>query len=350
MRLARVTLVIVAVCAAIVPLPSRMVEAYYSRDFYLSLQERLTPFSNGVSIALLDVGLAVVVIVMLSFFWRRVRTSGFIAAVVRSVWSLLTMGAAAYLLFLMVWGLNYRRLPLEKKLDFDERRVTPAAARSLGEHAARVVNAGYAAAHAPDKDGISLDAAFASAQRVLRHDKLAVPGVPKRSMLSLYFRSAAIDGMTDPYFLEVILNPDVLPFEHPFVLAHEWAHLAGYAHEAEANFLAWLTCMQGNALARYSGWLSIFEHVAAWLPRQDRGALMALLDPGPRQDLADAARRYERASPAVRDTAREVYDTYLRANRVDEGVASYSAVVRLMLGAGLQDYSPGQPLGLRLPD
>jgi hypothetical protein len=30
-----------------------------------------------------------------------------------------------------------------------------------------------------------------------------------------------------------------------------------------------------------------------------------------------------------------VYDTYLRANRVNEGIASYSAVVRLMLGAGV---------------
>ena len=53
--------------------------------------------------------------------------------------------------------------------------------------------------------------------------------------------------MTNPFFLEVIINPDLLPFEQPFVLAHEWAHLAGYADESEANFVAWLTCVQGDA-------------------------------------------------------------------------------------------------------
>jgi hypothetical protein len=41
----------------------------------------------------------------------------------------------------------------------------------------------------------------------------------------------------------------------------------------------------------------------------------------------------------VRTAARDVYDTYLRANRVNEGVASYTAVVRLMLGAGLEEGS-----------
>ncbi len=70
-------------------------------------------------------------------------------------------------------------------------------------------------------------------------------GVAEAIAVELYFRKAAIDGMTDPFFLEIILNPDVLPLERPFVLAHEWAHLAGYADESEANFVAWLTCIRG---------------------------------------------------------------------------------------------------------
>ena len=37
----------------------------------------------------------------------------------------------------------------------------------------------------------------------------------------------------------------------------------------------------------------------------------------------------------VREAASDVYDGYLRANRVDEGIASYEAVLRLMLGTRL---------------
>jgi hypothetical protein len=159
----------------------------------------------------------------------------------------------------------------------------------------------------------------------------AVPGTPKRSLLSFYFRWAAIDGMTDPFFLEIIVNSDLLQIERPFVIAHEWAHLAGYADESEANFVAWLTCLRGDALAQYSGWLAAYEHAVRALPRDVRRGLTPI-GPGPRSDFQAMAARYARSSPVVREAAHDVYDSYLKANRVQEGIASYDAVVRLMLG------------------
>ena len=335
MRLLRLAIVLTALVAAIVPLPSRLVEAWYTRGLYPAIQATLTPLSNKVTFALLDVAAGALLVWLLVAFVRRLRSAGLIHATIRLLVTLISTAGAVYLLFLALWGLNYRRVPLEARLQFDESRITAAAARALGEHAAREINATYSAAHASIQEEPSLAAAFVSAQQFLGSARMAVPGVPKRSLLGWYFRTAAIDGMTDPFFLEVMINPDLLPFEQPFVTAHEWAHLAGYAHEAEANFVAWLTCVRGNALGRYSGWFAIYEHVAASLPKPDRSALGSLLDPGPRQDLQASAKRYMRSSPIVRDTTREVYDTYLRANRVNEGIASYSAVVRLMLGAGV---------------
>ena len=101
--------------------------------------------------------------------------------------------------------------------------------------------------------------------------------------------------------------------------------------------MAWLTCVRGDALAQYSGWISAYQHAAGALPREDRAALTPL-DAGPRDDLRAIAARYNRSSPAVRRAAREVYDGYLRANRVPEGIGSYDAVVRLMLGT---EFDPG---------
>jgi len=336
MRLVRLAIVLLALVVAFVPLPERLVEAWYSRGLYPSIQATVTSFTNRAPIALLDVAIIVLLVALVFVFWRRVRAVGFVRALARCARSFVTLGAVGYLAFLALWGLNYRRVALQTRLDFDQARITREAARQLGEHAVRSVNAEHASAHAAPQQGPSLEAAFASAQQVLGSSRLAVPGVPKRSLLGFYFRAAAIDGMTDPFFLEVIVNPDTLPFERPFVVAHEWAHLAGYAHEAEANLVAWLTCTQGDARARYSGWLAIYEHTAASLPKVDRSALAVMLEPGPRHDLDEVVRRYRRSSPLVRDAARDVYDTYLRANRVEEGITSYSAVVRLMLGAGLK--------------
>jgi hypothetical protein len=329
----RVALVVLALAALVLPLPAAWVETWYSRGLYPLIQNTVTPITNAVPMALLDVAALVLFVAILYRSGQRVRLSGFVAALPRGVLALVTLSSTVLLAFLVLWGLNYRRVPLEQKLDFDASRVTDEAARQLGEHAVSMVNATYDAAQPLDQPGPTLDAAFATTQRLLGSNWLAVPGRPKRSLLGAYFLKASIAGMTDPFFLEIILNPDLLPAERPFVMAHEWAHLAGYAHEAEASFVAWLTCMQASPSARYSGWLAVYEHVSAALPRAERSSLAARLAAGPRRDLEAIGARFARGSPMVRRTARDAYDAYLRANRVEEGIDSYTGMLRLVLGA-----------------
>jgi Protein of unknown function (DUF3810) len=337
MRIVRLIVILLAFAGAVAPFPPTVVDAWYSRGFFPAIQTTVTPITNAVPFALLDVAAIAVLIVIVVRLYRSSRRVGVPRALLFGVVPLVTFAAAAYLVFLLMWGFNYRRVPLEERLQFDRGRITHDAVRRLGENAARMLNTTYDLAHAPRQDGPALDAAFAAAQRMLGAQRLAGLGVPKASLLHWYFRKAAIDGMTDPFFLEVIVNPDVLPFERPFVLAHEWGHLAGYASEDEANLIAWIACLQGDALARYSGWLAVYEHASGSLPRADRVALAKQLAPGPRADLEASAARFARSSPVVRTAARDVYDSYLRANRVEEGIESYTAVVRLIVGAGMEE-------------
>ena len=327
----RAVLVLAAAAAALVPIDPVRVERWYSTGLYPRLQAVVTPLTNRSPIALLDLAAAACLITGGILFVRRVGAIGLRRAISHGALSLLVVGAAVYLLFLVMWGLNYRRVPLERKLDYDRARITRPAAVALANRAATAMNGGFAAAHTTGWDSRSLAASFERVVRRLGATRGAVPGVPKRSLLTLYFRRAAIDGMTNPFFLEIIVNTDVLQIERPFVIAHEWSHLAGYADESEANFVAWLTCLEGDSLARYSGWVSAYEYALRPMPREDRRAVTALAD-GPRDDLRAMAARYERSSPVVREAASGVYDGYLRANRVGEGIASYDAVLRLMLG------------------
>ena len=324
-------LIVVAVLCALVPIPAPTVERVYSMGFYPVVQATLTRVSNYMPVALLDIA-AGLLLAGAGFVLRsRVRSLGVRRAVLQG--SIAAAGAVAliYLAFLAVWGLNYRRVPLEQKLDYDPSRLTRDAAMAFANTAASEVNAGYAGAHAAPPQMPALQSSFADAQRALGASRVAVTGVPKRSLLTLYFRYAAIDGMTDPWFLEIIVNPDVLEFERPFVVAHEWAHLAGYANEAEANFVGWMTCVRADAAARYSGWLAAYQHAMGALSRPDR-RLVTPLERGPLDDLRAMSARYARSSPVVRQAARNAYNEYLRANRVAEGIGSYDAVVKLMIG------------------
>jgi hypothetical protein len=140
--------------------------------------------------------------------------------------------------------------------------------------------------------------------------------------------------MVDPFALETLANPDLLPWERPFVAAHEWAHLAGYAHESEASFVGWLVCQRAGAQAQYSGWLYLYWELAARLRTPDRDRLQSTLDPGPRHDLDAIAERLRRGHVAViREASWRAYDSYLRANRVEEGIRDYGEVVTLILRA-----------------
>ena len=334
--IARAAIVIAAMAAALLPLPPQFIERWYSRAWYSRLQSLVTPITNLVPVSLLDVAVGMALIAA-AIYLRRRRP----LRVLRLLGSLIVLAAAVYLLFLITWGFNYRRVRMEEKLAFDSSRISRDAAVRLANDAVARLNAAYTAAHATQFDTQSLHVAFTAVQQALDAPRLAPIGIAKRSVLGWYFRTAAIDGMTDPFFLEIIVNPDLLEIERPWVFAHEWAHLAGYAHESEANFVAWLTCLRGDALAKYSGALATYEHAVAAIPRDIRRTLQSL-DAGPREDLRRITQRYQRSSAAVRNAARDVYDSYLRANRVDEGIESYGAVLRLMLATELDSHGNPQ--------
>ncbi len=307
---------------------------------YPVLQRVVTTVSNLSPFALIDVllvGGALWVILLIVTAVKMFRPGGARRLPRLAVMAVLP-GAVLYLAFLGLWGFNYRRLPLERKLPFDAGAVTPASARSLADAAVSRLNALHDQAHAAgwDDGEPQLKLAFAEAEREAGAPGGTVLARPRSTLLDWYFRSAAVAGMTDPFFLETLVASDLLPFERPFVIAHEWSHLAGFADEGEANFLAWLTCLHGPAPAQYSGWISLYAEAIGSLPRRDRAAVTSRLAEGPRQDLRALADRLARnVNPSVSTAGWRVYDRYLKANRVEDGAASYARVVRLALGTEL---------------
>lgn len=325
------------------PVDPGWVERVYSGALYLSFQPYLTGASNLVPFALLDLGVGLILAWLIRAAFRDVRQSGAGTAAARAAARLVVTSAVVYLLFAASWGLNYRRVPLEQKIPFDRARVTQAAARQLAATAVERLNSGYAAAHAAPFRTELLEHAFVRAQQAVGPGVTTTTGRPKRSVAGLYFRYAAIDGMTVPVFLEIILNPDLLPVERPAVLAHEWAHLAGYSDESEATYIAWLAASRSaDPVARYSAWLDAYGLAYTALPRAARAAVPPL-DEGPREDLRAIAERYARSSAAVRRAARGVYDSYLKANRIEEGIENYAAALQLILGTAPSLTDPAAP-------
>lgn len=338
----RLLLLVLACGALLAPLPPAAVERLYSRGLFPILQPALTTASNTVPLALFDLLIAGVVMCTVAFTWRDLRRVGWRRAGARLALRLLTVGAALYLAFLLAWGLNYRRTSLKAKLLFSPEQISTEQALVLARETVARMNGLHDEAHARgwraarDVDD-RLAAALREGVQAVRHPAFTVPARPKYTVLDWYFRRTGVSGMTDPFFLETLLPSTLLPFERPFVVAHEWSHLAGFTDEGEANFVAWLACLRGDAGHQYSAWVSIYGEVLAAVPRTTQAEVARSLEAGPRADLEAIRLRLVRdINPRLSAAGWQAYDQYLKANRVDAGTASYAEVVQLILGTGIR--------------
>lgn len=328
---------------AVLPIPRSAVESAYSQGAYPVLRQLVTAATNRAPLVLFDwllLGGAAAILGRIAWRLLRPGRQGRLRALGAVAGRLAVVAAAVYLVFLAAWGLNYRRETLAVKLGYAEHRVTATVLDELAATGVAHLNRLFEAIETrswPQLEELPahLGPAFERVQRELGAPRPASAVVPRRSLLTPYFRRAGIDGMTDPFSLQVLVNDTVLPFERPFVTAHEWAHVAGYAHEAEANFVAWLTCLEGDERMQYSGWLNLVGRLLGAVPESSREALGAQIGPGPLADYAAVRARTSRVVPVIQRSARRLNDGYLRANRVAGGVRSYGEVLQLVVGTDL---------------
>jgi hypothetical protein len=345
---------VAAVLAFVVPLPAWAVDEFYSRDLYPWLQSVMTAVSNLLPMAIMDAfivlaaGLVGYRMVRLLFVSRR---HGLLAAARDGGTRLIRAVAGVAVLFMLCWGFNYRRLPLETALA-GAATVRPteallvSAVSAAGTLASRLrPEAGRTTPATLDRLAEVLVEPMDRALVRLNREPLARPGRPKVSLiLTPFFTSAGVDGMVNPIALESIVHPDLLPFERPYVLAHEWAHLAGHGDEAEASAVGWLACMHGPPALAYSASLYLVMEGAAALRGEARARAMSTLDAGVRADLEAIRQRLLRQQPEVRRATSKVYDQYLKANRVEDGTASYGRALTVILSEPLRSVLDSYPV------
>lgn len=339
--LLQLTLIAVAAIVGLRPPSAPAVEHYYARGLYPAIQAVLTPLSNRLPLALFDVTLIIVAALVIGGWvhWlRRVRREKSIRPIGRGLAATLTGVAMVYLWFLLAWGLNYARPPLESVLPYDAARVTPIAVRRLAEHAVAEANRTYDAGHAAGFPAIHespqpLIDALHAVERQFGRPRATIVSHPKTSILSPFYRASGVSGQLGPFFLETLLNPDLTGPERLVVLAHEWAHLSGYAPESDASFIGYLAALRAGPAAEYSAWLDLVSESVNQLQPVTQQLVLQKLAAGPRRDHAAIRERLKALVKPVERAAWSTYDQLLKSQGVEDGVQSYSRVIQLLIGS-----------------
>ncbi len=333
-----------AAALALVPIPPSAVEVAYSRGAYPFLQAIVTFVSNLVPIAILDLLIGAVVVLTVIRLAQLLHTARRVS-VMDAAWDgfrLMLRGAALLAIaFVLMWGLNYRRAPLEAAVGNPGAPTEAMLLKAVAD--ANALASKLRPAQGADSAltypavAAALERPMVDALRQLGRPTQFRPGRPKFSLiLTPFFTWAGVNGMLNPLGLESIVHPDLLPFERGFVLAHEWAHLAGQADEAAASAIGWLACMKGGPALAYSANLYLILEAGGALPSAARARAFKSLDVGVRADLAQINERLRQQRPEVQRAASRVYDEYLRANRVEDGAASYGRALTLILSPAMR--------------
>jgi len=153
-------------------------------------------------------------------------------------------------------------------------------------------------------------------------------------MLSEPMSYTHITGVYTFFTGEANININFPDFTIPFTAAHELAHQRGVAREEEANFIAFLICMESDdPYIRYSGALSLYEYVAAALASSDaklwRDAYRTLPDKVRAEEAAYAAFFDRYRDNVAADISEATNNLYLQSQGNSAGTKSYGLVVDL---------------------
>lgn len=258
--------------------------------------------------------------------------------------SLLSVIALVFSIFTVGFAPGYRGTTLDEKLRIDRRDVSAeelyATALILSEELGKISpKIGYSTEthfsvmpYGPNEMSDRLNEAYSLAC----DDYAFLPRLRSRVkpvMLSKAMSYTHITGVYTFFTGEANINVAFPDYTLPFTAAHELSHQRGVAREDEANFMAFLVCLRSeDVYLRYSGYLNLYEYVAAALYAASPELYWqayATLPNRVRAEMAAYSEFFEQYRDSVASEVSEaVNDTFLTIHGT-EGTKSYGMVVDL---------------------
>lgn len=326
------------VVQAVANLMPRVVESAYSHGFYFFLVRLQAIFSDTAGSALGEM-LIMLLAITAGFFviwllWQQ--------QIKRLLLFLFWLSGVGFASSLVLWGMNYQREPLAITMGLPARAVATWELDAIGQSLIGEVNTRYLEAYDRNPDPGLLPISTLELYQVLEESFQNEPLLrqassgglanPKPLQLSKLMTRLGVSGYYIPYTGEATYNDLTPASELPFVIAHEKAHQRGYARENEADFIAFVVCIEAaNPYVQYSGYLYALRELANADPEGFSG-LSASLEPGPTSDLQNSRDFWaNEAHPTLSLLANYINDAHLRANRVPSGIGNYDEDAELIV-------------------
>ena len=250
-----------------------------------------------------------------------------------------------YLVFICIWGLNYRSFRTEKDFRVYPQQYSVSELSQLGAWLLENTNRYHRMVDGSAEDTTALhllpEEVFAGARQAYLASEASQPGMVYRhpsvkpSMFGYLMNFIGVSGYYNPFTGEAQVNTAIPQLLQPYVCCHEMAHQLGFAPEESANFVGYVAAMHSNnPVFRYSANFDLMLYALGELRFRDsvaEKALWATLDTGVKKDYGIIRTFYRQFSNPVDPLMSRMYDRFLRANHETEGIYSYDEVIGLLI-------------------
>ena len=263
---------------------------------------------------------------------------------VRYIVSLVSVLALIYSLFVTSFGIAYNCSPITSKIGLKRRDVSAdelynSAVYMLGKCAEVIDDVDFiygdrsVMPYTLDEMTDRLNDAYAKVAdkyEFIPHLRSNI----KYVMASEPMSYTHITGVYTFFTGEANLNINFPEYSLPFTAAHEMSHQRGVAPENEANFMAFLVCIESDdPYIRYSGYVNMYEYLANALYSADSERYYDLLSTIDRRiygEIVSYSRFFDKyRKTVVSEVSGAVNDTYLKLQGQTAGTKSYGLVVDL---------------------
>jgi len=335
-------------------------EKYYSRKIYPFIMQPISRFTGIFPFSVAEISVIILVIYFIGQLVSSVRKS-----ISHKKWFffidfLSKASIVVSILFFLqtiMWGINYERITFADNAGIVVEKYSVDELEELCTELIMNANALREKVREDNNGIMRVDGGFRSlAKRAHLGYEAAqkkypflsgIYGRPKPVILSKLMSYSNIIGMYTGITGEANIDTDIPDMELPSTIMHELAHQRGFAHEDEANFIAYITCMSHPDIDfQYSGAVLALEYSMNALYRIDSERYFRLMEnysPGLMDDLRNQQKYWSQYQGIMKKVANSINDTYLKISGEKDGVQSYGRMVDLLLAEFKINQSINQP-------
>ena len=330
------------------------IENNYSTGLYVIISAWLRILTGWIPFSLGDI------LYILASVALLVKTIVAIRSIIKNRWNWNSVGLGflklvrffmwIYIVFNILWGLNYSRLGIAHQLQLNKYKYSKQDVTLLTNDLIDKVNACRRAIKDTALPEPSLPSIFNEAKACYKTASANFTFLSYQHQsikISLYSPLGNYFGFTgyyNPFSGESQVRSDVPRVLIPYIACHEMAHQLGYASESEANFVGYLAASSSaDVYFRYSVYLDLFdyaqrEEIKTYIIDRDTSGLKNViiqnrknLDSLVKNDRKKIRQFFFKRQNNISPIASNIYDQYLKMNKQMAGINSYNEVIGWLL-------------------